>query len=183
MATTKRKEVRPEVGGGGAAAAATSTTGLRLALRSRVSNEQYFSAYFEDQHRNNSFKYATLPRNFRKKQQEQNKMDAFSPDNSLITNNDAEIVHDKAIANLRVLNTMTLGRKPVTPIKPQTDQSQGAFARVAARLEQGLTPPPTPPPTATNTPEKQPYKPSAPAALASPHLRGWKQKALFKFNE
>ena len=77
---------------------------------------------------------------------------------------------------------MTLGRRPVgAPIEPQTDQNQGAFARVAARLEQDLTPPPTPPPTATNTPEHVPYRPATPAAW-SPHLSGWRQKALFKFN-
>ena len=162
----------------------SSTTGLRLALRSRVSQKDYFSAYFEDQHRNESFKYATLPRNFRR-QKKPVDSDAFSPNNSIndsnLTNSNQNQVSG-AIANLRVLNTMTLGRRPSgAPIEPQTDQNQGAFARVAARLEQDLTPPPTPPPTATNTPEHVPYRPATPAAW-SPHLRGWRQKALFKFN-
>ena len=158
-----------------------TTTGLRLALRSRVSNDQAFSAYFEDQHRNDSFKYATLPRNFRRKNATNYKTDVFSPDTSLTDSINIEPntnLVSGAIANLKVLNTMTLGRRlSNNPLTPKTDQSRGAFARVAAR--QLNTPPPPPPPTQTNTPDKsskETYRPAAPAAQ-SPFLR----KKLFKY--
>ena len=69
---------------------------------------------------------------------------------------------------------MTLGRRVSSnPLTPKTDQSRGAFARVAAR-QLNTTPPPPPPNTQFNTPEK--YRPAAPAAQ-SPFLR----KTLFKY--
>ena len=65
---------------------------------------------------------------------------------------------------------MTLGRRISNPLTPNTDQSRGAFARVAAR-QLNTTPPPPPPNTQFNTPEK--YRPAA----QSPFL--W--KTLFKY--
>ena len=127
----------------------SNTTGLRRALRSRVSKEAQFSAYFEETRVNDSFKYATLPRNFHRSppkpghssvQTMSGSRDNFSPNNSLDTdgvlntNND----HSKAIANLRAMNTMTLGRINVTPNlnsringpgTPTTDRNSGAFAK------------------------------------------------------
>ena len=176
--------------------AAGTSTGLRLALRSRVSNDAYFSAYFEDQRRNDSFKYATLPRNFRRKMPEKD-IDAFSPNTTSEELSDSineykvrepnKKLVSGAIANLKVLNTMTLGRKiGSNPVASQTDQLRGAFARVAAR--EGLTPPPTPPPTQTNTPvrnsgydsDSSVYRPSI-AAAKSPFLK-LKQRSLFKYS-
>ena len=178
--------------------AAGTSTGLRLALRSRVSNDAYFSAYFEDQRRNDSFKYATLPRNFRRKVEKPDyEIDAFSPNTTSEELSDSineykvrepniKLVSG-AIANLKVLNTMTLGRKiGSNPIAPHTDQLRGAFARVAARED--LTPPPTPPPTQNNTPvrnsgydsDSSVYRPSM-AAAKSPFFK-LKQRSLFKYS-
>ena len=127
----------------------SNTTGLRRALRSRVSKEAQFSAYFEETRVNESFKYATLPRNFHRSppkaghssaQTMADSQDNFSPNNSLDTDGvlDTNNDHSKAIANLRAMNTMTLGRINLTPNlnsringpgTPTTDRNSGAFAK------------------------------------------------------
>ena len=124
----------------------SNTTGLRRALRSRVSKEAQFSAYFEETRVNDSFKYATLPRNFHRSPPKpghssaQPSRDNFSPNNSLDTDGvlDTNNDHSKAIANLRAMNTMTLGRINLTPNlnsringpgTPTTDRNSGAFAK------------------------------------------------------
>ena len=127
----------------------SNTTGLRRALRSRVSKEAQFSAYFEETRVNESFKYATLPRNFHRSppkpgnsstQPMSGSQDHFSPNNSLDTDGvlDTNNDHSKAIANLRAMNTMTLGRLNLTPnLNSQingpgtatTDRNSGAFAK------------------------------------------------------
>lgn len=76
-------------------AAHSSSTGLRRALRSRVSKE-HLGGYLSDARLNESAKYATLPRNFRRSVAENN------------NNNSNDTI--KFTKNPRFIDTMTLPR-------------------------------------------------------------------------
>ena len=193
----------------------SNTTGLRRALRSRVSKEAQFAAYFEETRVNESFKYATLPRNFHKSppktgdQIQSQASDNFSPNNSLGTDGAKESTntrghdHSKAIANLRAMNTMTLGRINPTSINSrlpgtpnQTDRNSGAFAKfynfrsakavqIPANLNQPIQNYPDAPLAPKNTPTKistggSGYRPAS-AAAGSPFLFR-KASKRFDFN-
>ena len=154
-------------------------------MRSRVSQENFFSAFFEEQRLNDSFKYATLPRNFHRTPPDKRpnaekftparvntSSDLFSPNNSQNSRNSLNtsqeylsedgdflsegeskvsvqsarsyvggrerakkrerLQRDRAIANLRVMNTITLERHSSRlpgGLTPSTDRKTGAFAK------------------------------------------------------
>lgn len=78
-----------------------SSTGLRRALRSRVSRD-VFSGYLQDSRLNPSYKFATLPRNFRRSlvQNENSECDARTTPTS-----------NRFATNPRFFETLTLPRK------------------------------------------------------------------------
>jgi len=167
-------------------------TGLRRALRSRVSEENIFGSFFEEQRLNKSFKYATLPRNFRRPKPDITGSstgnspgiiyDFFSPNNSLVKEEEEKETspQSKAIWNLRVMNTMTLGRKSLidsSPLNRQTQRDQGAFAKYLntktntnKQINKQTNKSQTQPPTPNNTPVKNDNPTYRPAKAAAKQL-------------